>query len=387
MRPPLWLLVTITIGASVGMHLIVPALAGAAEALQVSAGQMQLSVTVYLLALALGQLLWGPVSDSLGRRRTLIWGISLFTAGGLAAAASTSLDMMLAARVVQGLGAACGMSLGRAIIRDTTEGVELVRQLALLSLIVLLSPGLSPMLGGLIAAALGWRAVLVLLGILGLFSLWMTRQRLPETCAALRPFDLRRIAADYSALVRDFRFIALAVGTAGVNTSTFAFLAAAPVLLTRQMGLSLAEVGLYSGLVMLGLAVGNGLTSALVRRFGPRRLARTGLLLALASALGLLALVLLDRLTLAGLLGTLVLLNCGAGMATPALLARAYALRPGQTGTAAGVQGCAQMVMATLSGSLVAPDQNPALSCAVTVVAMVGVSSLGIALASDRGRR
>ncbi len=387
MRPPLWLLVTITIAASIGMHLVVPALPAAAESLQVSARQMQLSVSVYLLTLAVGQLLWGPVSDSVGRRRALVVGTALFAAGGLAAAASVSLEMLLASRVVQALGAACGMSLGRAIIRDTTEGVEMVRQLALLGLVVLLSPGLSPMLGGLIANVLGWRAVLAALGTLGLFSLWMTVRRLPETCPSLRPFDLRRIAGDYGGLLRDLRFMGLAVGTAGVSTSVFAFLAVAPVLLTRQMGLGLAEVGVYSGVVMLGLALGNALTSALVRRIAPGRLALAGLLMAATGAVALLGLVLAQRLGLASLLVAMVTLTCGAGMATPALVARAYALRPAQAGTAAGVQGCAQMVLATVSGSLVNPDVDPALSCALTLVVVVLASCGCIAVAIQLSRR
>jgi DHA1 family bicyclomycin/chloramphenicol resistance-like MFS transporter len=386
-RPPLWLLVTITIGASVGMHLMVPALPVAAADLGVSAGRMQLSFSVYLLTLALGQLLWGPVSDSVGRRRALIVGTSLFALGGLAGAIAPSLELLLVARVVQALGAACGMSLGRAIIRDTSEGVEMVRQLALLALIVLLSPGLAPMLGGAIAHALGWRVLLGLLGALGLFSVWMTVRRLPETCPSIKPFDARRIAADYGSLVHDLRFTGLALGTAGLNTAAFAFLAAAPVLLTRQMGLGLAEVGLCSGLVMMGLALGNALTSLLVRRIAPHRLAAAGLLLALAGALALLALEMGQQLNLANMLIALVTMNCGAGMVSPVMTARAYTFRPTQAGTAAGVQGCALMVMATASGSLVNPDLDPAHSCAVVMLSVVVASCGCIGLATYLARR
>ena len=386
-RPPLWLLTTITIGASVGIHLMVPALPVAASELGVSAGQMQLAISVYLLTLAFGQLVWGPLSDSVGRRRALVAGTTLFAVGGLAAASAPSLELLLVARVIQGMGAACGMSLGRAIIRDTSEGVEMVRQLALLALIVLLSPGLAPMLGGAIAHALGWRVLLGLLGALGLFSVWMTVRRLPETCPSIKPFDARRIAADYGSLVRDLRFTGLALGTAGLNTAAFAFLAAAPVLLTRQMGLGLAEVGLCSGLVMMGLALGNALTSLLVRRIAPHRLAAAGLLLALVGALALLALEMGQQLNLTNMLIALVTMNCGAGMVSPVMTARAYTFRPTQAGTAAGVQGCALMVMATASGSLVNPDLDPAHSCAVVILSVVVASCGCIGLATYLARR
>lgn len=386
-RPPLWLLVTITIGASVGIHLMVPALPVAASELGVSAGQMQLAISVYLLTLAFGQLVWGPLSDSVGRRRALVAGTTLFAVGGLAAASAPSLELLLVARVIQGMGAACGMSLGRAIIRDTSEGVEMVRQLALLALIVLLSPGLAPMLGGAIAHGLGWRVLLGLLGALGLFSLWMTVQRLPETCPSMKPFDARRIAADYGSLVRDLRFTGLALGTAGLNTAAFAFLAVAPVLLTREMGLSLTEVGLCSGLVMMGLALGNALTSLLVRRIAPHPLAAAGLLLALVGALALLALEMGRQLNLTNMLIALVTMNCGAGMVSPVMTARAYTFRPTQSGTAAGVQGCALMVMAAASGSLVNPDTDPAHSCAVVMLSVVVTSCGCIGLATHLARR
>ena len=386
-RPPFWLLTTITIGASIGIHLMVPALPVAASELGVSAGQMQMSISVYLLTLAFGQLVWGPVSDSVGRRRALVVGTSLFALSGLATACAPSLELLLLARVVQGLGASCGMSLGRAIIRDTSEGVEMVRQLALLALVVLLSPGLAPVLGGALAHTLGWRAMLGLLGALGLFTLWMTVQRLPETCPSIKPFDARRVAADYGDLVRDLRFTGLALGTAGLNTAAFAFRAVAPVLLTRQMGLGLAEVGLCSGLVMMGMALGNALTSILVRRIAPHRLAAAGLLLALTGASSLLALEMGQQLNLTNMLITLVVLNCGAGMSSPVMTARAYTFRPTQAGTAAGVQGCALMVMAAVSGSLVSPDSDPAHSCAVVMLGVVVASCGCIALATYLARR
>lgn len=386
-RTPLWLLVAITISASLGMHLFVPGLAAAAAEMAVPAAQMQLSITVYLLTLAVGQLVWGPLSDSTGRRPALIVGLSLFAMGGLAAAAAISLEMLLAARIVQALGAACGMSLGRAIIRDTTDGVETVRQLALLALVVLLSPGLAPMLGGAVAGALGWRALFVLLGALGLFTLWMTLRRLPETCTSRHPLNARHIVVNYWAVARDPRFMGLVIGIGGLTTASFAFLAAAPFILTRQMGLALAEVGMYSGLVMLALALGNGLTGHLVRRTSPGRLALAGVLLALTGAVALLAQVLTGTLELAGLVAAMVTFNCGAGMAAPALIARAYALRPGQAGTAAGLQGCAQMVMATASGGLVNADVDPARSCAITLLGVALFSSSCIALATHLDRR
>lgn len=140
--PPLWLLVLVTISASISMHLFVPALPSAAADLHVGATRMQMAISVYLLGLAVGQLVWGPLSDAWGRRIVLLAGLACFALGGVIAACAPDLPTLLAARVLQALGASTGMVVGRAIIRDTTEGEDMVRRLALLSLMIVISPGL-----------------------------------------------------------------------------------------------------------------------------------------------------------------------------------------------------------------------------------------------------
>ena len=116
---PLWLLTLITFSGTLAMHIFVPALSYAADDLQASASEMQLTISLYILGLAFGQLIYGPISDRFGRRPTLIAGLILYTLAGLAALFAPDAESLIAARLFQALGGCAGLVLGRAIVRDS----------------------------------------------------------------------------------------------------------------------------------------------------------------------------------------------------------------------------------------------------------------------------
>ena len=137
-RPPLWLLVIITISGTMAMHMFVPALPDARTDLGALVGPMQMTISVYIIGLGAGQLLYGPMSDSLGRRPMLLAGLGLYALGGLVSALAPNVHTLVAARLVQALGGCAGLALGRAIVRDSTGPVDTVRQLALLNLMMMI---------------------------------------------------------------------------------------------------------------------------------------------------------------------------------------------------------------------------------------------------------
>ena len=164
---PLWLLVLVTFSGTLAMHMFVPALPDAAQRLGVDAATIRMTISVYIFGLAVGQLVYGPLSDVFGRRPTLLVGLALYTAGGLAATLAPSAGVLIAARLVQAAGGCAGLLLGRAIVRDTAGSNDAVRRLALMSLMTMVGPGLAPLVGSLLAAAWGWRAIFVVLTALG----------------------------------------------------------------------------------------------------------------------------------------------------------------------------------------------------------------------------
>ncbi|RYY81785.1 MAG: MFS transporter, partial [Comamonadaceae bacterium] len=180
--PALWLLVLVTLTGTMAMHMFVPALPDAARSLGSGPGPMQMTIGIYMVGLAVGQLFYGPLSDAYGRRPALMAGLTLYAFGSMLAACAPNLGTLLGARLLQALGGCAGVALGRAMVRDTQPpGGAAVRQLALMNLMVLVSPGLAPVVGGAVAAAWGWRGVFVVLALIGVATLWFAWWRLPET--------------------------------------------------------------------------------------------------------------------------------------------------------------------------------------------------------------
>jgi DHA1 family bicyclomycin/chloramphenicol resistance-like MFS transporter len=376
-KAPLWLLVVVTIVGTLAMHMFLPALPDAARQLQAGASQMQLTITVYILGLGLGQLIYGPLSDSLGRRPMLLAGLSLYALASLAAFLAPSAPWLIAARLFQALGGCAGLALGRAIARDTSTPENAVGSLALLNLMMMIGPGIAPAIGSAIDDALGWRAIFATLAVVGgltVFGIW---KRLPETGRPTGRLDWCTVRDDYRSLLGSRAFVGFAVGGGCATTSIYAFLAAAPFIFIEQLHSSKHEVAIYLGLLMAGMAVGNALARQLIRRWPLSRLMLSGNLLSLACAASLLLLALLGRLSPAAVVTLMVLFALGSGLTSPAALSSALSVQPRLTGSAAGVYGCTQMAvggLCTLGASL---GGNPALSASLALVVACVVGQLG----------
>src|SRR5690606_8576969 len=217
---PLWMLALFTFSGTLAMHIFVPALAMAGSDLQAGNGAMQLTVSLYIIGLAVGQLIYGPLSDRYGRRRVLMAGLALYTAAGLAATLAPQVYALIAARLFQALGGCAGVVLGRAMVRDTAAPAEAAKRLALLNLMVTVAPGIAPILGGAVAATLGWRAVLFVMCLLGVANLLFAWRLLPETGAtALARMSVAALARRYRQLLGSRRFLGYAVGGGCATTS------------------------------------------------------------------------------------------------------------------------------------------------------------------------
>jgi DHA1 family bicyclomycin/chloramphenicol resistance-like MFS transporter len=388
-KAPLWLLVLITISGTLAMHMFVPALPDAARTFGASTAAMQMTISVYILGLAVGQLIYGPLSDGLGRRPMLIVGLSLYTVAGLAAALASGVQTLVAARLFQALGGCAGLALGRAIVRDRAQADEAVRDLALLNLMMMVGPGLAPLLGSGLTVAFGWRSIFLLLAALGGVTLLFTWRLLPETSRPTGNISVAALVRDYALLLRSPRFMGFALGGGCATTSIYAFIAAAPFILSSQLHRSLHEVGLYLGLLMVGMSLGNALTRHLIRKVSLERLLIAANLVSMASAMTLLVVTLIGALTVAGVMGPMFLFALGAGASSPAALTKALGVDSTLIGSAAGLYGFTQMAVGALCTFAVGIGQNPALAaaCVLTVAAVLGQAGLWVALGSERTTR
>ena len=362
----------VTIGGTLAMHMFIPALPDAARQLGSSNGQMQQTITVYIMGMALGQLIYGPMSDALGRRPVLLVGLCLYTLASLLAFIAPSTDMLIGARLLQALGGCAGLALGRAIARDTATPENAVGSLALLNLMMMMGPGISPSIGSGLDAVFGWRSIFAALALMGLVTAICVWRLLPETGRPTGQLNWRTVRTDYRTLLGSPQFLGFAIGGGGATTSLYAFIAAAPFIFIEQLHTSKAEVGLILGLLMGGMAMGNVLARQLIQRVSLDKLMLGGNLLSLSCAGALLALTLMQQLNVVLAVSLMTLFTIGSGMTSPAALAKALGVHPQLTGSAAGVYGFAQMAVGGICTMAASVGDNPSLS-AFSVLLIAGM--------------
>jgi DHA1 family bicyclomycin/chloramphenicol resistance-like MFS transporter len=156
--PSIALLATIAMMGTMALHMVIPVMPAMAADLQASPGVIQMTVTLYLFGLSIGQLIYGPLSDRYGRRPILLGGLALYVLSGLVVATTANAALLLPARIFQALGGCSGLVLGRAMMRDGASGDKVARSMAVLNTALSLGPALSPAVGGYVALCCWWRS-------------------------------------------------------------------------------------------------------------------------------------------------------------------------------------------------------------------------------------
>jgi DHA1 family bicyclomycin/chloramphenicol resistance-like MFS transporter len=366
---PLWLLGLLTFSGPVGMHIFVPALPAAAENLHATPAALELTISLYILGLAVGQLVYGPLSDRFGRRPALLAGLSIFTIASIAGLFAPDVHTLVLARFFQALGGCSGLVLARAIIRDTSQPHEAARRLALTNLLVTAGPAVAPLIGSGLSSLWGWRTILMGLSALGVANFVLAWRVLAETRPEALFVSASRYARDYVGLLRSRQFLGYAVGGACATTSFYAFIACAPFIFVDRLHVASAQVGLYLALLVSGLWLGSLIASRLIARFSLTRFVVVANALSVAAAASFLTLLMFDRATLIGTIATMFVFGVGVGAAAPAALVKAISVNPRVTGTASGLYGSVQMAVGAALVALAGLGANPALASAVVLVA------------------
>jgi DHA1 family bicyclomycin/chloramphenicol resistance-like MFS transporter len=387
-RAPFSLLVAMTACGTLGMHVIIPALPATARALDMSIGTAQLTITLYLIGLAIGQLLYGPISDRFGRRPVVLAGLGLFTVASIATTLAPNAGILIGARIVQSIGGCAGFVLGRAAVRDGAAADKAAGQLALLTLVMALVPAIAPALGGFVTAWYGWRASYVLLALIGGLTLLACLLRLPETRAPASRSS-GSLLRGYVRLLRSRRFLGYAIGGACSTTAFYGFMSASPFIFEQQLHKPVQEIGLYYLFLMGGVSLGS---------LGANRLSghmRAATALRLANTVGLLGaglFVLADvtgYLSVATIVAPVTLFMVGAGMASPFALAGSVSVNPQAIGAASGMYGFVQMSYGMLC-TVVAETWSPGAVYPVAVIllgsAILGQAAMSMAVRAEARR-
>lgn len=360
------------------IDLYLPALPAIAEEFHVPDSSVQLTVIGFLLGIAGGQLLIGPLSDRFGRRKPLIGGVLLHVVASVLCVLAPTIEILQAARVLQGIGGSAGGVVAIAVIRDLYVGLPAAELLARLMLVTGLAPILGPTLGSFLLRIMSWQGLFIVLAAVGALLILLAALAVPET----HPPERRRIGGllsvfrTYGKLLRSRQFVGLCL-TAGFSvTIILTYVSASSFVLQQQFGLSASTFGLVFGANAVGLIAATQLNPVLLRR----RSAATVLTVALVTAAGSSAImVVLTATGVGGIWGLVVPLFfafAAAGLALPNVPALALARHGSSAGTAAALIGAGQFGV----GALISPLAGSEGSVTALSMSIVLASSAAAAL-------
>lgn len=367
------------------LDLYLPAFPQVAASFGVETGAIQFTFSASLLGLSLGQLLYGPMSDRYGRKRPLLFGLTLFIVASLACAVAPSLPLLVAFRFIQALGGCAGIVIARAIVRDCYSGTELASRLSAVSTVTLLAPILAPTVGTLVLTLGSWHWTFVVLALFGVACL-VGALLVPETLPVERRNShgfwdsmrgYRQVASN-----RTFQLAALLMGASSMML--FSYISSAPAVFIAGFGLSSTAFAFLFALNSLFLATGAQVNMRVARRVPTHRIIRVLVPIQAVGAVGVLIAALLGLPMVFTLIPLAMVMVCFSAVQANTL---AEVLRPfaAVAGTAAALAGVTQMGMSALmTGTLSSLQGNARIEMGVGMVAAV---SLGLILSAVLGRR
>ncbi len=372
------------------IDMYLPALPKIADDLSVSSSVVQLTLTGTLAGLALGQLIVGPLSDSLGRRRPLMAGIVLHMVASIVCILAPNLVMLGLARVLQGVGAAAAMVVAIAVVGDLFADSAAATVLSRLMLVLGVAPVVAPSLGAAVLLHASWHWVFAVLVVLAGALLLLAALALPETLppSHRRPLRIRGIAATYVELLRDSRFVILVLVAALGMSGLFAYIAGASFVLQGRFGLDQQIFALVFGAGAVALIGATQFNVVLLKRFAPQTITLWALAAALLAGGVFVALSVAHVGGLAGFVVPVWAILAAMGLVIPNAPAVALSRHPDAAGTAAALLGAAQFGL----GAAVAPvvgvlgNDEIALSVVMTagvLIALLALLAVGFAASDD----
>ncbi|WP_052889234.1 Bcr/CflA family multidrug efflux MFS transporter [Thermogemmatispora carboxidivorans] len=368
---------------SIDMYL--PALPLLSRDLGTSTAAAQLTLSACLVGLALGQLLAGPMSDSLGRRRPLLIGLLAYILASLLCTVAPSITLLIGLRLIQGLAGAAGIVIARAIVRDKYSGIALARFFSMLMLVSGIAPVAAPLIGGLMLRLTNWRGIFLFLALLVALMWVAVLLGLPETLPPERRQSSKpgTTLSTFRRLLADRSFIGYALSGGLSTAAMFAYISGSPFVTQEIYGLSPQAFSLVFGTNALGIAIVGQINGRLVGRVEPRKLL-AGALTAVALGGGGLFLAVISGLGLIGILPALFVVVASQGMVFPNATALALADHPHSAGSASALLGLLQFVLGALASPLVGIAGSQTALPMATIIGLLGLGALSAFLLLGR---
>jgi DHA1 family bicyclomycin/chloramphenicol resistance-like MFS transporter len=362
------------------IDMYLPALPKIAEDLSVSSSVAQLTLTGTLAGLALGQLVVGPLSDSLGRRRPMMAGIVLHMLASLLCLVAPNIVVLGVARGLQGMGAAAAMVVAIAVVGDLYAESVAATVMSRLMLVLGVAPVVAPSLGAAVLLRASWHWVFAALVVLAGGLLLLASLALPETLpvAHRRPLKVRGIAATYIELLRDARFVILVLVAALGMSGLFAYIAGASFVLQGRYGLDQQAFALVFGAGAVALIGATQFNVVLLRRFAPQTIVLWALVVAVAAGVVFVGLSYQHIGGLAGFVVPVWAILAAMGLVIPNAPAVALSRHPDAAGTAAALLGAAQFGLGAAVAPLVGVLGNNEIALALVMTAGMMIALLAL---------
>lgn len=383
--PFLRLALTLGLLSTVGpfaIDMYLPALPIIEAALEASVSEVQMTLTVYFAVFGVSQLFWGPLSDRFGRKLPIFVGLGIFGAASVACAMAPTIGWLLVFRGLQGLGAAVVMVTPRAIIRDLYTGPQATRLMALVMLVISVSPMLAPLAGSGLMLIGDWRLMFWALAVATGLSLLLTGAALPETLPAERrvPISVGTMLRGSRILLGDSTFMGLTMVGAFGFSSFFVFLASASFVYTGQFGLTPTQFSLAFAINAIGFFGMSQIAGPVTERFGLLPVIRFAVFGFAAFNLSLLLIVLSGGGTLPVIVGMLFLGNACLGLVIPTTMVAALDPHGEIAGLASSLGGTLQMVTGGVIVTAAGPFFDGTATPMVAAIAVCSVLALTLVL-------
>ncbi len=350
----LTLLIAITAVGPLSLNILAPAMPGLIGTLGAGAGTVQLTLSLFLLGMAISQLVLGTLSDRFGRRPVMLAGLALTVVASFAALATTSITGLIVARTCQAFGATAGIVIGRAVVRDLYDRDRAASMIGWVTMAMVVAPMIAPLIGGALDTALGWHAIFAFVGLFAAAILVWASFQLPETRKVATGEGFAHFLAASGSLLTDRAFLGYALVAAFNSAMFFTFIGGAPHVVVTIMHRSSAEYGIWFLAISLAYMAGNFAAGRWSAKYGVDVMIRAGVAVTVAGAAVGIIWVLLDPAGGPAVIMTpQMIIGFASGFMLPNALAGAVSVRPQAAGAAAGITGFMQMGLGAATSQLI----------------------------------
>lgn len=354
-----------------------PALPTITREFATTASAVQLSLSVYFIGIALGQAVYGPLSDRHGRRPPLFAGLALFVAGSLGCALAPNVQTLVAFRFVQALGGCAPLVIPRAVVRDLFDERDSVRMLSMLMLVMGLAPILAPLIGGQMLEYLGWRSIFwayVIYGsVLLVVVMLALEESLPDARRTRQP--LSAVIMTYGRLLADWRYLGYALSGGLIFGGLLAYIAGSPFIFIDLFRISPQKFGFYFGSNAIGIIAASQVNRFLVHRYDARQILKGALWISFVSSIGLLIGAYANYAGLTGIVIPLWFFISMHGIVSPNTTALAMRPYGAVAGSASALLGTVQFLLGASFGALIGALADGTARPFASVLAVCGIGA------------